>query len=212
MARPEGSKEEREKVRKRAINLLNNSYSPKKVAELADVSRQSVYRWKKSYKKEGMDGIEAKPNTGGRTPKLPKERLPELESLLIEGPQTHGFDRDNWSYLAVTELIEQEFGISVSASTARRYLTAIDWNDNQLSGDTQDESNEETIRSGSDKTYERVTIRIPKKQIEEVEHMVEAGKFPNRSEAIRAAVREMLSEQQKVSRDSTQKRRSWAEI
>ncbi len=42
---------------------------------------------------------------------------------------------------------------------------------------------------------ERVTLRIPKQQIEEVEQMVETGEFPNRSEAIRSAVREMLKEQ-----------------
>ena len=42
---------------------------------------------------------------------------------------------------------------------------------------------------------ERVTLRIPKQQIEEVEQMVETGEYPNRSEAIRSAVREMLKEQ-----------------
>ncbi len=42
---------------------------------------------------------------------------------------------------------------------------------------------------------ERVTLRIPKQQIEEVEQMVELGEYPNRSEAIRAAVREMLAEE-----------------
>ena len=31
---------------------------------------------------------------------------------------------------------------------------------------------------------ERVTLRIPKQQIDEVEQMVETGEFPNRSEAI----------------------------
>ena len=41
---------------------------------------------------------------------------------------------------------------------------------------------------------ERVTLRIPKQQIEEVEQMVDTGEFPNRSEAIRSAVREMLNE------------------
>ncbi len=41
---------------------------------------------------------------------------------------------------------------------------------------------------------ERVTLRIPKQQIEEVEQMVETGEFPNRSEAIRSAVRDMLNE------------------
>jgi Arc/MetJ-type ribon-helix-helix transcriptional regulator len=43
---------------------------------------------------------------------------------------------------------------------------------------------------------ERVTLRIPKQQIEEVERMVDTGEYPNRSEAIRSAVREMLAEQE----------------
>jgi len=50
---------------------------------------------------------------------------------------------------------------------------------------------------------ERVTLRIPKQQIEEVEQMVDTGEYPNRSEAIRSAVREMLSEQDK---------RTWARV
>ncbi|ESS06790.1 MAG: transcriptional regulator, CopG family [uncultured archaeon A07HB70] len=60
---------------------------------------------------------------------------------------------------------------------------------------------------------ERVTLRIPKQQIEEVEQMVETGEFPNRSEAIRSAVREMLAEQDD-SRDSNDKRdkRKWARV
>jgi Arc/MetJ-type ribon-helix-helix transcriptional regulator len=42
---------------------------------------------------------------------------------------------------------------------------------------------------------ERVTLRIPKQQIEDVERMVETGEYPNRSEAIRSAVREMIAEE-----------------
>ena len=67
---------------------------------------------------------------------------------------------------------------------------------------------------------ERVTLRIPKQQIEEVEQMVETGEYPNRSEAIRSAVREMLSEQDTGKQRPSEKRkqrnsqrrkdRSWA--
>ena len=70
---------------------------------------------------------------------------------------------------------------------------------------------------------ERVTLRIPKQQIEEVERMVETGEYPNRSEAIRSAVREMLAEQdtgkrrpseRRQGRKSNQRRkdRSWARV
>ncbi|MEM4781911.1 MAG: ribbon-helix-helix domain-containing protein [Halalkalicoccus sp.] len=58
---------------------------------------------------------------------------------------------------------------------------------------------------------ERVTLRIPEQQIEEVERMVETGQFPNRSEAIRAAVREMLDERG-VSQDAQRTERSWAKV
>jgi antitoxin ParD1/3/4 len=51
---------------------------------------------------------------------------------------------------------------------------------------------------------ERVTLRIPKQQIEEVEQMVELGEYPNRSEAIRAAVREMVAEEGRDERSPKQ--------
>lgn len=58
---------------------------------------------------------------------------------------------------------------------------------------------------------ERVTLRIPKQQIEEVEQMVETGEFPNRSEAIRAAVRDMLNEHDETGTETTSKR-TWAKV
>ena len=57
---------------------------------------------------------------------------------------------------------------------------------------------------------ERVTLRIPKQQIEEVERMVDTGKFPNRSEAIRSAVREMINEQADDERQP--EKRGWAKV
>ena len=58
---------------------------------------------------------------------------------------------------------------------------------------------------------ERVTLRIPKQQIEEVEQMVETGEFPNRSEAIRSAVREMINEQGDAT-ESGRRKRTWAKV
>jgi Arc/MetJ-type ribon-helix-helix transcriptional regulator len=58
---------------------------------------------------------------------------------------------------------------------------------------------------------ERVTLRIPKQQIDEVEQMVETGEFPNRSEAIRSAVRDMLNEQD-GERDERAGNRNWAKV
>ncbi|OAQ51639.1 hypothetical protein HTG_16405 [Natrinema mahii] len=58
---------------------------------------------------------------------------------------------------------------------------------------------------------ERVTLRIPKQQIDEVEQLVDAGEFPNRSEAIRSAVREMINEQREAPNEQSGKR-NWAKV
>ena len=59
---------------------------------------------------------------------------------------------------------------------------------------------------------ERVTLRIPKQQIDEVEEMVETGQFPNRSEAIRSAVREMLNESESTEPRRGKSDRNWAKV
>lgn len=40
----------------------------------------------------------------------------------------------------------------------------------------------------------RVTLRIPERQVDELDRHAENGRFPNRSEAIRTAVRDMLDD------------------
>lgn len=59
---------------------------------------------------------------------------------------------------------------------------------------------------------ERVTLRIPKQQVEEVEQMVDTGEFPNRSEAIRSAVREMINEQSDDRERERNGRPPWAKV
>lgn len=49
-------------------------------------------------------------------------------------------------------------------------------------------------RSRSRDRMERVTFRIPKQHLEEVETLVDEGEFPNRSEAIRSALRTLLND------------------
>ena len=61
---------------------------------------------------------------------------------------------------------------------------------------------------------DRVTLRIPEQQIEAVEQLVETGQYPNRSEAIRSAVRELVDEEFETERTRRQARQkpSWAKV
>lgn len=42
---------------------------------------------------------------------------------------------------------------------------------------------------------QRFSIRLPRQQLAEIDDLVEAGEFPNRSEAVRAAIRRYLNEE-----------------
>lgn len=74
-----------------------------------------------------MEGLDAKPQKGGRNLNLPEEKLPELEELLLEGAEAHGFETDLWTLPWIATLIEDEFDVSVSTSSTHRYLQKFDW-------------------------------------------------------------------------------------
>lgn len=128
MSRPEGSKEKLEARRKQAVRLLKRTeMSVSDVAEVEDVSRQAVNNWKNAYEEEGMEGLDAIPNSGGRTTDLPPEKFPELEELLLEGAEAHGFEGDLWTLTRVAQLIEDEFDVDITQRTAGNYLDKLDW-------------------------------------------------------------------------------------
>ena len=51
---------------------------------------------------------------------------------------------------------------------------------------SSDEKNSQII------AMERITLRLPKQQLELIDKLVVAGEFPSKSEAIRAAVRDLV--------------------
>jgi transposase len=165
MTRPEGTKEQLKERRKQAMNMLEHGIDPPEVAEIVGVRRQSVYRWKTTYEEEGMEGLDAKPQKGGRDPNLPEEKLPELEELLLEGAEAHGFETDLWTLSRIATLIEDEFDVSVSPTTAYRYLQKFDWS-NQKPERRAAERDEEAIEHFR---TERAA-ELKKKQTEMTEH------------------------------------------
>ena len=44
------------------------------------------------------------------------------------------------------------------------------------------------------KPMERITIRLPEKQLKMIDVMVDMGEFPSTSEAIRAAIRDLIDQ------------------
>ncbi len=159
MPRPEGSPDALEMRRKLAVRLLEYGLSGQEVAEAFGVSPGSVSRWKQAYEAEGEAGLEADPHPG-RERVLDDDQLLDLADCLRRGPAAYGFEAGRWTRGRVAEVIEAEFGESVSGPTAYRYLRRMGWEsappDIEGAGGREQADIEEWRR----RQYERVQERL----------------------------------------------------
>jgi transposase len=124
--RPKGSQELLEWRRYRAIALLEAGKSPAEVAEFLGVGRNTVYRWRRRYRREGQPGLAAR-SIPGRPPRLREEQREILLQCLAQGAQAHGFATDQWTQQRLVSLIHKLFGITFCAFHASRILAAAGW-------------------------------------------------------------------------------------
>jgi transposase len=118
--RPEGSAEELERRRRRAVALLKEGYSQTRVAEMVGSSQGSVSRWQK-LALEGEEALELKPHPG-RPRLLSQDQEQKLERLLARGAKAHGWRNELWTCPRVKLLIEQEFGVEYHVDHVRKIL------------------------------------------------------------------------------------------
>jgi transposase len=124
--RPKGSQQTLEWRRQRAIELLDIGKSPAEVAEFLGVGRNTVYRWRRRYRREGLRGLEAKP-IPGRPPRLTLEQRELLLQYLAQGPRAHGFPAEHWTQTRVAALIRKKFGVKFCPFHVGRILAAHGW-------------------------------------------------------------------------------------
>jgi transposase len=124
--RPEGSPEELERRRLRALALLEEGLQPVVVAQRLGVDRRSVRRWKAAARRGGAQALTARP-APGRPPKLQSRQHPRLEKLLLGGAQAAGFANDLWTCPRIARLIEQEFGVQYHVDHVGRLLRGLGW-------------------------------------------------------------------------------------
>lgn len=124
--RPQGSPEELERRRRRALRLVEEGLQPVEVARRLGVDRRSVRRWKAAVRGGGLSALAAQP-ASGRPPKLPNGQHPRLEKLLLGGAQTAGFANDLWTCPRIAHLIEREFGVRYHADHVGRLLRGLGW-------------------------------------------------------------------------------------
>jgi transposase len=80
---------ELERRRLRGARLLNNGTHPAEVARQVGVSRQSVMRWERALKGNGVQGLE-RVEAPGRPRRLSEAQLKELAKVLKAGSLAAG--------------------------------------------------------------------------------------------------------------------------
>jgi transposase len=120
MSRPIGTPEELERRRRRAVQLLDEGERPTVVARFLGVNRSSVYRWRQTANDDPR-ALAALPHPH-RPPCLTDGQLRNLEVLLQQGPQAHGYNNWLWTTERVSDLIARHFQVRYHHDHVGRFL------------------------------------------------------------------------------------------
>jgi transposase len=96
------------------------------IARLLGVSRQSVMRWYRAWRRGGRAALRGA-GRAGRKPRLSREQLSRVEAALREGPRAHGFRANLWTLPRVARVIHQLTGVQYHPGHVWRVLGAMDW-------------------------------------------------------------------------------------
>jgi transposase len=124
--RPQGTAEELERRRRRAVALLREGRGVREVAEMVGASPGSVTTWRQAYERDGAAGLKPKPHPG-TPPKLDAGQTAELLRLLGRGAVHHGYPNDLWTLGRVARLIRMEFGVRYDPSGVWHLLRRNGW-------------------------------------------------------------------------------------
>jgi transposase len=151
--KPKGRAAELEQRRIRAVELVEQGESARVVARILGVSEGAISRWRRMAR-EGR-GLQARPHPG-RRPRLSDEQVSQLEQLLQQGADQHGWRNSLWTCARVAKVIEKAFGISYNKGHVSRILRdRLDWSSQRPQRQHPD-GNDEAIALWIEEEFPRI--------------------------------------------------------
>jgi transposase len=159
--RPQGSPQELERRRKRAVQAVREGSTPAEVARVLGVSDRSVRRWVAAARDRGDEALAAVAHPGPK-PKLNGNQQRQVLSWIKRSPTEFGFATELWTAPRVARLIRDRFGVEfhpryVNAWLTRRGITP------QKPGTQARERNARRVAAWRSRTWPRLKKRLPKK-------------------------------------------------
>jgi len=90
------------------------------IAADTGTSPRSVPRWLNADLDRGLDGLRPRKAPGAK-PKLTPDPAPVLRQWVIDGPETHGLGRANWTYPELADHLLKTRGVRVGKSALRAF-------------------------------------------------------------------------------------------
>ena len=143
-----------ERRRKKAARLFAAGHVRAAVARALRVSRQSVSRWYRQWKRGGLASLRGA-GLAGRKPRLDRKQLRRVDVALRQGARAHGFGTDVWTLPRVAVMIERLTGVHYHRGHVWKILGAMKWTLQRPSKQAR-ERNEETVRQWVSKTWPAV--------------------------------------------------------
>ena len=157
--RPIGSAEELERRRRQAVEAVKGGETQATVARVLGVTPDAVYHWVK-LDRLSPDALAAKHHPGAKR-LLSTEQDAELERLLLQGAQAHGWLNDLWTAARVAELIQRHFKINYHVEHVRHVLKdRLGWS-SQRPEQKARERNEAEIERWTKEEFPRIKKRGP---------------------------------------------------
>lgn len=113
-------------IRIMAVHAIRTQgLSPELVAKVYNFNRGCIYRWLKQYDEGGYEALESRMPPGASLAIRADMDAWLKETVLTSTPDKFGYDTNLWTLPILTQLLNQEFGITVSESTVRLHLKAL---------------------------------------------------------------------------------------
>ncbi|MBI4371465.1 MAG: transposase [Elusimicrobia bacterium] len=126
MSRPMGSPAQLEQRRLRALELLKAGHGALWVSRKIGCARSAVYAWQESFRKDGEQGLKAKP-VPGRPIRLNALQRKQLARILLSGATKSGYPSEMWTARRVAEVTEKRFGVDYHPNHMWRFLRSLGW-------------------------------------------------------------------------------------
>ena len=119
------SSEAQYELRCRCLRMLRQGMKQVEVASILEVSRTSVVRWWRSYRREGMKGLKVKKRGRryGQKRRLDREQERSIQRMLVDKtPDQLKLPFALWTRKAVQEAITQHYDVKLPIRTVGEYL------------------------------------------------------------------------------------------